>query len=499
MNNQLLLPGIAFASAGAGQFTLPVMKGDVRAIITKHCGRAMNDWRPAVHAHYANENYSGFSLKRADARGCIFVDCNFESVAANGSAWRDCTFERCNLSQGIFQNGIFDGSTFQVPTVIGAGFSGASFKGTTFTGGLVRGAAFSYCDFTGANFSELDIAWATFEGATFDDADLGAIDFSDTNLEYADLRYAKMAGVRISLQQFPFIFGTRSDLIESGAICISTEDNSYPDRRLPWDAVRELIPVLIEYYRRGHNWFPQANLCLLSNQEDVALRLIEEGIRECISGKRYVELKQLCKLLAISNLFEAAELRSTYINLASMQAETNGDDRAYALHDGEIRSYLMPMPLAGRVVVSFTLANDAGSVDALSEVLPVLDSALRSVGLRLSWSRLESHVNSPNNVIIVIGEDNLVYASPPPAAEHGAYAKVMLMLTALGTLFGGLSWYDGTTKRDPQPNIKVPECHNIEFQNVTVIHNSQTYLITLPNGQVVPTDALKTLIKKRLQ
>lgn len=455
--------------------------------LARHSARIKNDWRPAIGAEFKSADFCGFSIKRVEADRCVFTNSDFTRAAGSGSMWRHCRFIDCDFSQANFQNSIFDGALIKKCKVAGTGFTGASFKETTFEGINIEGCTFSYADFSGANFKETAISATTFEDAYFAGTKLTGMDLSETNIEYVDLSDAKLDRVRVSLQQFPFIFGAGPKLIESGRLLVSTEAPEFSDRALSWDALLSLIPPLVHYYAINDNWFPVANLLFLSGEPERARRVISLGIRGSLLAGRYAELKHLCKLARQSGGYEEYELRELYASIVSIQASIRPGDYSFLLHNAEIRQYLTPYNADGCVVLSLVV-DGMPPAEGLARILPIISNAMAVFGVGFSWECLSSHINSPHNIILIFGDRNLVRLAAPKT-ESDTYSKVMLALTALGALFTGLSWLHGVPddKAAKMEALRAQTCQAVQVTSVTAIYNNQTMLYTLPNGKVVAT------------
>lgn len=127
---------------------------------------------------------------------------------------------------------------------------------TVFDGTTVVGCNFSQSDFSNSRISSCNITSSTFEGAVFHRASVTNTDLNNVNIEYADFMGAKLQQVYFSLLQFPFVFGLEPQAFQSGQVLISTiDEKQYPDKRIPWEALLELIPDLVSYYEERAVFF----------------------------------------------------------------------------------------------------------------------------------------------------------------------------------------------------------------------------------------------------
>lgn len=302
-----------------------------------------NDWSPAVGSHFKEEKFNNFSLKRAKALNCKFDQCDFTYAAGNGSDWSgsefmSCNFDDTNMQYANFSNCKFTATDKTTPTgLFSSGFYGATFRGIHLSRANVKGCSFTNADFSNAIIDDLTISSCTFEGASFNGATLLNIDLSSVNVEYCDFSNAIMNEVTLPFWQFPYVFGIKPNDIRAGKVKISAPGKGI----IAWEELLELIPSLVKYYQDRFNYFPCANLLLLSEHQEFS-EYINDALKNNILYLNVRELKYLSKLLVNSQQYSQSEMSELY--LLMQKASLNGNEyqkNNWCLHEGDIRKLLL--------------------------------------------------------------------------------------------------------------------------------------------------------------
>lgn len=402
-------------------------------------------------------DYSDYSMKRTSSTGCTFCDSKFHTVAATGSRWKDVVFQNCSFDYSNFQFCNFSGSKFYsvLPRhdkndellstrISGCAFFGAYFSKTIFADIDIKGSSFVQCNFTGATISNSLINTSTFEGAIFESAFLKNIAFRTINLDYSDFTGASFENVRIPLMQLCYVFGGVSAALDERGLCVDTEDSErFPDGRLSKDELQRLLPSLKRYYKHKAEFFPLANIYIANGEIDKFQSTIGFGIRLAITNRDMRELKYLCKLVYLSEVFSSKKLR--YLSdLIIALVEESSDKRMrfdYMIHKGEIQSFLNSCGSQPCGIVRFKVVPKIKDCDlkALNTMLLILTDALEILQYDVRWSLIEAVKHSPINAAI-----EFVSSSPEQLSDTLVACQIILagtrdFLIGAGAAAGGIA------------------------------------------------------------
>ncbi len=316
--------------------------------IASHVSRVKNNLN-AVNAEFKGKIFEKTSMKRVTLVNCLFKNCIFERIAATGSNFSsskfiDCEFIDSNLQYCDFSKSTFESSERQT-LLDGCCAVGSCFHEAHLDNIVIRGCSFTDTSFHGAYLNNISMLSTTIEGATFYGSQIRNVSFSNMNAEYANFAGANMSGVSFSLMQFAYLYGLTAEMFQQGNIFISTKNKEkYSDGKIPYAELKNIIQEeLIEFYHLQNEYFPCANLYLMSKLIKEFKEIIDLSFQKSILDKNYRLLKHLCMLSEISDVYSRSDLHNMLNKItSSTQADVLTSNQRFMLENniGYIQSAL---------------------------------------------------------------------------------------------------------------------------------------------------------------
>jgi hypothetical protein len=222
-------------------------------------------------------------------------------------------------------------------------------------------------------------------------------------------------------------------------ILISTSNENYEDKFLPWNDIVNTIPQIVSYFKGQDEVFPYANLMYMSGNYDELRGIILNSMPVlCIEG-RYREIKYLSKLARISNIFTRDDLFGIYDIISfSKKNEDETRNAMYSLYEHEIRRQLLMYDDTGVDISIRVGMKSAFHGSLLPWLLRQLEEGCSMVGVDLVWEHLESTIASPGHLK---GRAKIRGAQKANSGEDARVfrERAALLVGAIGALFGAIS------------------------------------------------------------
>lgn len=423
---------------------------DLKSKIQLHSRNFHGNWCPPSESYFSKETFNRTSLKRAKILSCKFENVAFKRVSGVGSYWENCQFIGCSFENNGFEKADFTGAVFDEKTKIqGGAFSYTYFDKAKFLGCTLEATSLMGCSFSNSVFDRCKITSCCMNNATFDQAKLSHINLANTNIEYVDFSGAILEEVKVSLAQFPFLFGIKSEQIQNKSILISTRHPKYSSGVLHWNDLVEIVPSIIKYHASNNNFFPQANLMFMSGFLDGLDRIIESGISACFRDGRVNDLIYLAKLAGFSGIYSKQRLHYIYDRIMySPWGESKPFIEKLEKEKLNLKKYLFILDEEDVVDISMYIVNTEDSFDdMLPWILKKLQEGCFLQGEAFSWEWLESTISSPGHLRgkVKLGKNH----SEEVEKNRARREKISLFLNAMAVIFSAapvLATLDNTKK-----------------------------------------------------
>lgn len=366
---------------------------------------------PIQYGTCLNENYAGKIMNHSIFEHVELTSCKFDNASVTGSIFRHCHFIDCTFDQADFEFCEFYGCTFLVKDIRGCSYNDSSFIDTEF-----QETHFDACTFTGALFracrlNAVEITMSTLENAVFKNCCFSNVDFRFLNMDYIELDHPHMENVVLPISQVPFMFGALQYLKQTDDLVrVSKGDQGAMSRD---EFFEEIIPLYCTYYDTSLQFFPLANICYATGDEERGLEAIKSGLREAAALRDFRMLKYYCKLIAFSGAFPPSALHHLYNNYICRlypKLDASRELPNYSRQILEIKSLLFDT--AQRPSFRVTFKTDITSFESrkLSRLLKAIMSLAKYEPFQDNEIDIEIQENSPMlfTVQITGDEDKLV-------------------------------------------------------------------------------------------
>lgn len=439
---------------------------------------------------FKNNSFVAHDLGRSRMNRCQFQNCDFSDMAATGVVWRDNDFIDCLFNRADVEFADLWGCKFMVqahrgtPIIAGAGFNGVILRDATLDGVFSVASSFADADFTGAKVRQCSLG-GTFEGSLFHGTVIESTDFLNSNVAYADFSGAHFDDVSFDLSSFPYLLGIDLDELDHGVklfACGEGNDGT-ASARIGAAGLGAIAPRLIDHYVSRQDYFAAANLSFICGKMNEIMPLFLDGIRAAWLAKNLREIKLICKLARHmedrQGLFGVSSLRKLY-DLITASVAQSGEvslQNQYALHDGQIRAYLLTSR-PGVVQLQFqsrtTLPTEANEVT--TKVIAAVQEIGMAAGILLEVTGAHFTVNSyPRHVIEV-----RVAHEPEPASKAPSPWLTFFVAT-MAMVFTGFNAVRPLFAEQPVTPV---------IQQIIVDQHQQIGPVIVPQTMVITKDGL---------
>jgi len=360
------------------------------------------------------ESFVGDSIKRSRLSHSQFIDSDFSMAAVTGSQFSNVDFDNCRLHGVNFQNCDFSDSVFHArdwerKTVDFCHFGQSSFTNSTFDEVRFYGCSFHQTEFRRTRLMSAQIESSTLEGAEFIDCELSDMRLSQINLDFATFQNCQMDEVCFALYQVPYTFGGLDYLL-------STHDNVWlsvskdgAEHRIEPSAYRELLPELEAYYSDLGEFFPLANIMLVTERRDKAYEHIIAGVKKAIGEFDFRMVEYFAQLATRNNIFTMADKKQIYAEVeatAKKEITKTADMRRYLLHKPRIREILLDDIYGKQTLqMSFETSIPADDFESAAELGQMLNEVCEQYTGTESIHRVELRHSSNFQIGLMIVEE----------------------------------------------------------------------------------------------
>ena len=425
---------------------------DVPQNLLPFISRMRNNWVYALGHTLFKENFTKHSLKRAKIRQCLVKQCTLDLTAATSSDWSSSKLKDCKLSSSNFQFSIFKNCRFWRTLFSNSSFYDCDLRQTKLLNSEIIGCSFTNSNFSNSRIFNLKISSSSLEDSIFNGSILRNINLSNTNIEYCDLTNCYKREIKMSLWQFPYVYGITTEDIQNESVLISSPDKS---GKISWADLFDLIPSLIQYFEENNSYFPCANLLLISNHKDFKSYL-NKAFKYNLLNFNPRELFHFCKLAKYSSQYSSYELSELY-NLILRKSSSHEDTLFYPMYDGRFKSLLLKEAQSNAISLGIKFCRiepKTNQLECIKAILDALNVTSQLLNFDVTFDSFTVSKNSPEKLTI---ENLTININPHKKKERNTIAYVSLLVTI--TL--GIPTFINNLKELDLPHVeyeKLDEC-----------------------------------------
>lgn len=362
-----------------------------------------------------SESFAHDSIKRSRLFDSRFIDSDFSLAAATGSRFVNVDFDNCRLYGANFQNCDF------IDTVIHANeeerkaidfchFGQSTFVKCNLDQVRFYGCSFHQTVFWNTHFMSAEIMESTLEGAEFIGCQLSDMSLSQINLDFSTFLDCHFDKVGFEIYQVPYVFGLLDYLLTTDDKVWLTATKDGVEHRIEVDALRELFPQLERYFYGLGEFFPLANMMLVTEDHEKACEYLLTGIKKAIEELDFRMVEYYAQLATQNSILSMADKKRIYTSVEETAlgiiTET-ADMHRYLLHKPRIREILLDDMYGQQALeISFDTSIPADDFETASKLGKMLNSECERYTNQKSIHRVELRHSSDFQIGIFI-VDNL--------------------------------------------------------------------------------------------